>query len=255
MMEHLDKGTRFSILNEEQMDTSPAQKAISLALQGSWKEAIEANKKILAENPADIDSLNRMARAYSELGDISQARKCAEQVIKIDPINTIAVKSLEKWKKLTKVEKAQDITAQPDSFLEEPGRTKLISLLHTGDETIFASLTPGEEVKLVPSAHRLSVMTGSGKYIGRLPDDLAARLNSLMKEGNKYLVLVKSIGHREIDVFVKELERGEKVKDINSFPPEKIDYVSFTPPELVHAEAPIEIGEDLEDAEGTAAEP
>lgn len=237
------------------MDTTLPQEAIDLALTGNWKEAIKVNQEILKGSPQDIDALNRIARAYSELGDIRAARKFAESVLKIDPINPIAVKSLEKWKRLNKVEKSEEVTAEPDAFLEEPGKTKLISLLHTGDETIFANLTPGEEVKLASSAHRLSVVTSSGKYIGRLPDDLASRLNALIKEGYKYQVLVKSIGHREIDVFIKEIERGEKIKDVNSFPPEKIDYVSFTPPELVHSDTPIETGEDLEDAEGTQPEP
>src|SRR5512146_1275693 len=151
---------------EEQMQDLLPQKAINLALQGNWSEAIKVNKEILKKSPTDIDALNRIARAYSELGEIADARKTAEEVLKIDPVNTIAVKSLEKWKRMTKVEKGQDITAEADSFLEEPGKTKLISLLHTGPEAIFANLSPGEEVKLLPSAHRLSVMTVSGKYIG-----------------------------------------------------------------------------------------
>ncbi len=236
------------------MDVSLAQKAIDLALQGKWIEAIDVNEEILKENPRDVDAFNRIAKARSELGEIALARKAAEEVIKIDPINSIATRCLHKWKKITKVEKGQEVTTQPDSFLEEPGRTKLIALLHPGPEAVFATLTPGEEVKMAPSAHRLSVMTVTGKYIGRLPDDLAARLNNLMKEGNKYRVLIKSIDDRGVDVFIKELERGEKVKDINSFPPEKIDYVSFTPPELVHSDTPIDVGENSEDSEGNAAE-
>lgn len=236
------------------MDTSPAQNAIDFALQGDWDNAIKANQEVLKTSPDDLDALNRLARAYAELGEIGKARKTAQKVIKIDPVNSIALKCLDKWKKMTKVRKDTSSTADVDAFLEEPGKTKMISLIHAGDEKIFANLDPGEEVKLVPFPHRVSVTTLDGHYIGRLPDDLANRLGKLMKEGNKYKVLVKSIGHREIDVFIREVERGAKVSGINSFPPEKIDYVAFTPPELVHSDSPVAVGEDLEEAEGIVPE-
>jgi tetratricopeptide (TPR) repeat protein len=238
------------------MDITLAQRAVDLALEGNWKEAIEVNDEILRQTPDDIDALNRKARALAELGDIAKARKVAEEVIKLDPINSIAIKCLEKWKKMTKVRKENDKSISVvDAFLEESGKTKLVKLIHTGDESVFANLDPGEEVKLVPFAHRVSAMTMDGTYLGRLPDDLANRLKTLIKEGNKYQVLVKSVGNRDLVVFIREIERGKKVKDINSFPPEKIDYVAFTPPELVHSDTPINIGEGLEDAEGSAHEP
>lgn len=233
------------------MDTNLAQKAVDSALSGHWDEALEINRRILKTNPIDVDALNRLARAHSELGDISSARKTAEKVLKIDPINTIALKCLDKWKKTSKVKRGKDVTIDiVDAFLEEPGKTKLVTLLHTGDEKNFANLDPGEEVKLVPFAHRVSVMTTDGTYIGRLPDDLATRLKSLMKLGNKYRVLVKSIDGKKIDVFVRELERAKLANGVNSFPSEKIDYVAFTPPELVHNSPPIAVGENLEEAEG-----
>lgn len=233
------------------MDTNLAQKAVDNALAGRWAEAVETNKKILKETPSDVDALNRLARAFSELGDIASARKTAEKVLKIDPINTIATKCLDKWKGASKFKKEKDVTIDVvDAFLEEPGKTKMVTLLHPGDEKKFANLDPGEQVKLIPFAHRVSVMTSDGVYIGRLPDDLATRLKSLMKLGNKYRVLVKSIDAKKIDVFIRELQRGKLAMDVNSFPPEKIDYVAFTPPELVHRSSPIGIGENLIDAEG-----
>ncbi|HJY98389.1 MAG TPA: tetratricopeptide repeat protein [Patescibacteria group bacterium] len=233
------------------MEATLAQKAIDLALSGKWSEAVQANIEILKENPKDIDALNRAARAYAETGNVELARKTAAKVLKIDPINTIALKCLSRWKKVNKIKTDTDLSAGVDAFLEEPGKTKLVSLLHPGDEKVFATLDPGVEVKMVPSAHRLSIVTQDGSYIGRLPDDLAMRLNNLIKEGNRYRVLVKSVSDREIDVFIREAERGRKVQGTSSFPPEKIEYVSFTPPELVHAESPIAVGEDLEEAEGT----
>jgi len=232
------------------MDNDLALKAIDFALARKWDEAVETNLKILDSSSEDTDALNRLARAYSELGEIGKARQTAEKVISIDPVNSIALKCLERWKTINKVKKDTS-PISVDTFLEEPGRTKLVTLMNTGDKTVFANLDPGEEVKLATFAHRVSILTHDGRYIGRLPDDIAARLRQLIKSGNKYQSLIKSVEPKNVTVFIRELEKGDgDSKDVASFPPEKIDYVSFTPPELVHAEGPLEVGEDLEEAEG-----
>lgn len=220
------------------MDTSAAQTAINLALSGNWTEAIKVNREIILTNPEDTDALNRLARACSELGKISEAREFTRKVLKIDPVNQIAQKCIEKWKTAGRTGIHLSNRFSTETFLEEPGKTKLVTLLNLGDIKIFANLDPGEEVRLFPHAHKVSINTFDGKYIGRLPDDLAARLRNLIKSGNKYQVLMKSVDPKEITVFIRELEKGPKAPDIPSFLTEKIDYVSFTPPELVHKDAP-----------------
>jgi tetratricopeptide (TPR) repeat protein len=231
------------------MDITLAQKAIGAALSGDWEEAVKINQEILKINPNDIDALNRLARAYSETGKISQAKETSQKVLAIDPVNTIASKCLEKWKTIKRLDKSVNPTISIDSFLEESGKTKHVGLLNIGDSKLFASLDPGEEVKLSAHSHRVSINTQDDKYIGRLPDDLSARLRNLIKAGNKYQVLIKSIGPKEITVFIRELEKGKDAPDISSFPAEKIEYVSFTPPELVHKETP-----DMDSLEETPEE-
>jgi tetratricopeptide (TPR) repeat protein len=229
------------------MDDSSAQKAIDLALAGNWKEAVAANLGILSQNSEDVEAMNRLARAYGELGKISEAREVTKKVLKIDPFNTIALKCLEKLKTSKNLKTQPSNCTAPDSFLEEPGKTKLVTLLNLGDGKVISNLSPGEKVTLSPHSHKVSVNTPDGKYIGRLPDDLALRLRNLIKAGNKYQVLIKSVDpkEKEVNVFMREVERGAKVLNIPSFPTEKIDYVSFTPPELVHKDVPqIETGEE-----------
>jgi len=233
------------------MEISLAQRAVNFALQRKWEEAVKANQEILKETPEDTEALNRLARAYSEIGNILKARQTAQKVLKIDPVNSIALKCIERWRSTTKVKRDTNNKISIDAFLEEPGKTKLVSLFHTGDRDVFANLDPGEEVKLMPFAHSVSVITYDGRYIGRLPDDLASRLKNLLKTGNKYQTLIKSAEPKNVTVFIREMERGLKSKDVVSFPQEKIDYVAFTPPELVHSDQPLEIGENLEDSEGT----
>ncbi len=218
------------------MDTNLAQAAIAAALSGNWKEAIKLNSQLLKENPQDIDALSRLARAYAETGNISKAKILSQKVLKIDPFNPIATKCLAKWKGLKKSQCGNHKPSSAEAFLEEPGKTKLVTLLYPGDSKLLAKLDCGDEVKLTPHAHRVSILTLDGKYIGRLPDDLAARLRRFIKAGNQYKALIKSADPKEMKVFIREISRASGYEDLPSFPTEKIDYISFIPPELVHKE-------------------
>jgi hypothetical protein len=176
-----------------------------------------------------------LARSYSEMGQIDKARETAQKVLTIDSLNSIAQKCLEKWATVKNGDKHSSSKTNPDSFLEEPGKTKITPLMHLGETSIFSNIDSGDEVRLLPHAHRVSVTTMDGKYLGRLHDDLAARLRNLIKAGNKYQVLLKSVDpKKEVTVFIREIEKGNGVGSNPSFPTEKIEYVSFTSPELVH---------------------
>lgn len=234
----------------KKMDIDLAQQAVVAALSGNWKTAIKLNKKILSTDTKNVDALNRLARAYGELGEIKKAYLCAKKVLKTDPTNKIAEKSLKKWKEIKSNEGVSPAvnSFSPHTFLEEPGKTKLVTLLNLGDTAVLINLDTGDEVELTPHAHRVSVLTKDGKYIGRLPDDLAARLKNFMKQGNGYEVLIKSNDPEEIKVFIREVRKSEKLADIPSFQSEKIDYATYTPPELVHKgeESPTQVESDEE---------
>jgi tetratricopeptide (TPR) repeat protein len=244
----LDKSFFLFILKKAiLMEKDLAQEAIELALSGKWDKAVKINLVILEENLKDIEALNRLARAYSELGNISKARKAAKDVLKIDPFNTIANKALDKWKGLKRGETYKSGPSSAQSFLEEPGKTKIINLLHPGAPEIIAKLDSGDEVKLNTHSHKVSVCTKDGKYVGKLPDDLSARLRKLIKYGNAYKAYVKSVNKKEIRVFIRETMRVPKLADIPSFSTDKIDYISFTPPELVHKRGDVVTNVDSEE--------
>lgn len=228
------------------MDTSAAQTAIAFALAGKWEDAAAANLNILKLNPNDTEALCRLTRAYFETGKISEAKKTAGQVIEIEPGNQIAQKFIEKIKLIKKSNLPVSSPTCNESFLEEPGKTKIVGLVNLGNPEIFVKLDPGEEVKLVAYSHKVSVNSSGGEYVGRLPDDIAARLKDLIKKGNKYQTLVKCASCKEVTVFIREIEKSKNTNGSLSFPPEKIDYVSFTPPELVHSDTPsVETTEEI----------
>jgi tetratricopeptide (TPR) repeat protein len=217
-----------------------AQEAISLALSGKWEEALTANLKILKKEPQNLDALNRAARASHELGQTKSAIKFAQKVLQIDTYETssahkIAQKALEKWKGAASSQKQPATSLSSRLFLEEPGKTKIVSLINLGATKLILNLTPGDEIKMIARGKSICVLTQTDKYIGRVPDDLSARLIELMKHGNTYQVLVKTVGKNEVKVFLRELKKAESLKNVPSFSAEKVHYIAFTPPELVHA--------------------
>lgn len=216
-----------------------AQKAISAALSGDWALAERLNKKITQTEPDNIEALNRLARSQSELSKVKEAEATYKKVLKLDRYNQIAQKAISRLEKRKTQKTAPSPAILETTFLEEPGKTKTVSLIHLGDAQVLAELDSGEEVMLEGRRHRISVTTPNGRYIGRIPDDLSSRLIKLIKGGNKYQALVKSVDSNSVKIFIRELERCEKFKDLPSFPlSEKVGYVAFTPPELVHEELP-----------------
>ena len=215
------------------MEDILAQKAISKALSGNWKEAININLQILKKLPKDIPSLNRLARAYTELGEIKKAKIAAEKVMKNDPINKIAQKTLEKIKGLTEGETISSGPSSAQVFLEEPGKTKIVPLIHLGDSKNIAKLDAGDEVRLDDHCHRVQVTTLKNDYIGKLPDDISLRIKQLVKLGNQFQAIIKSSDPKGVKIIVRETLQGKKAKNIISFPSEKIDYISSTSPRLI----------------------
>jgi len=215
------------------MQDTLAQKAILKALSGDWKEAIDINLQILKKLPKDIPSLNRLARAYTELGKIKKARTAAKKVIKNDPINKIAQKTLKKIKGLTEGETISSKLSPAQVFLEEPGKTKIVPLIHLGDPKNIAKLDAGDEVRLDDHCHRVQVTTLKNDYIGKLPDDISLRIKQLIKLGNQFQAIIKSSDPKGVKIIVREILQGKNAKNIVSFPSEKIDYISSASSRLI----------------------
>ena len=54
---------------------SLSNQAIDAAMDCRWEEALKLNKKIIKDDPKNIDALNRQARVYMEMGKLSLAKK------------------------------------------------------------------------------------------------------------------------------------------------------------------------------------
>src|SRR5260221_13246615 len=95
------------------------RQAIDAAMRSDWTQAETLNQKLIKLNPEDPDCLNRLAKAYLELGKYPQAKKIYQEVLKLDPYNSIAQKNLKKVSSIKKTD--HQIISNVHSSILPPG--------------------------------------------------------------------------------------------------------------------------------------
>lgn len=197
------------------------KQAINAAITCNWQTAIEINQQILQIEPQNTEVLNRLAKAFFETGSYSEAKKIYTQVLEIDPYNTIAEKNLKKAASLKKdgvVTGSQSMTLSPSMFLEEPGVTTLVNLVKIAEPQKLLKLSPGTVVTLVEKKRGVSVTDSKDVYLGAFPDDSSHHLLKLLKGGNRYMAIIKSVRPPSgLTIMVRETHRSKKFKNQASF--------------------------------------
>lgn len=195
--------------------TELEKQAIQAAQDQLWDAAVKINKKILDTEPQNISALNRLGFCYLQLQSPIKAKNMYNAVLHIDPYNAIALK----YSAIKRTSQfAPPANNGGDDFIEEPGKTKTIALCRVAEQSILDSVAVISEVQLVQKNHCIAVETMKGKYIGTLPDDISFRLKKLIKGGNQYKTIIRSIGKGQCSVFIKELKRSKKFQFTASFP-------------------------------------
>lgn len=231
------------------------KKAINAALDCRWKEALELNQQITEAEPENIAALNRLAKALFELGKYSQSKKTYQTVLAIDPYNSIAQRNL----KLLATFKTDARTPSngdnqdkqkmsATSFLQEPGVTKIVNLVKLAEPNKLSILSSGMTVNLIPKTRCISVSGLDTTYLGVLPDDISHQLIKLIKGGNKYSALIKSVKPNGLTILIRETFRARRFKNQPSF---TTDTSLFSFP-TDHITVPSEtLGEDIPESEET----
>lgn len=209
------------------MDDSSAnlhRQAIQAALTLNWEEALKINQQILQVEPKNVEALNRLARSYFELGNLSSSKKYFENALEADPYNQIASKFLKRIETFNKKgNKASVLSILPpvqidgDMFIEEPGKTKLVTLLKVAEPQKLSLLSAGIAVYLTVKNRGISVTDQNGEYLGVLPDDISHHLIRLIKGGNKYQAIIKTIKTNGLSILVRETYRSARFKNQPSF--------------------------------------
>jgi hypothetical protein len=199
-----------------------SKQAITLAMEGRWREAVAANKSLLESFPNDVDAHNRLGRAYMELGEYSQAREAYERAIELDTYNTIAKKNLERLSHLgeTAVSSGSGFhKVEPQQFIEEIGKAGVVNLCHLAPPEVLARMVAGARVDLKVDGASLIVENIHGEYLGQVEPKHGQRLLKLVGGGNKYTGAIISSTEEAVTVIVREVYQAPCLTGRLSFPP------------------------------------
>lgn len=238
--------------------------AIAFANQGDWKNAVEANTAMLYDGinsddieyrkdadpegegdqannsptmisdlvalSTDIETLNRLAKAEYELGNVEFARQIYLRVLEINENNPIAKRMISLLDhteiRASKPRKFADMR----TFVVETGKSTITNM-HIDQATPIA-LVPGEivEMRIVGSnaasdeipadAHAIDIYDSSDTLLGRLEPRLAQRIIDFMRQGNKYIAVVWRVSehYHLIDIIIRESYRNPDLTGSVSFP-------------------------------------
>ena len=199
-----------------------SKNAISLAMQGRWREAVAANKEIIESFPNDVDAYNRLGKAYIEFGDYSLAKEAYTKAVELDPYNIIAQKNLRRLSYLGEAPATPEADAEkvkPQHFIEETGKAGVVSLRHLAPREVLARMVAGNKVYLRVSDAALAVDNSRGEYLGLVEPRHAQRLIKLMAGGNKYDAAIVSATEERVTVIIREVYQDPSQAGQLSFPP------------------------------------
>lgn len=197
--------------------TSLKTQAIQIALNGDWKKAASLNIEILKEDPKDTEALNRLAFALTALGNIKEAKETYDRVLEIDFLNPIATRGLKRLNAPGSHHIGIPSKLLSNMFLEESGKTKIVTLVNTAPTKTISHLQVGQMVTLCKKRMKIFVQDEEKQYVGVLPDDLGKRLIKFIDGGNQYIAYIKSANDHGVTVFMKEEKRATKFKNQPSF--------------------------------------
>lgn len=251
--------------NQASLD-SQTQEAISAALENNWPKAIEINQSLLIKYPNDLDTMNRLARAYHEIGKVSEAKKTYQKVLNLDPYNQIAEKNIQRLASCKKRGVKENNNKSPinirgDLFLEEPGKTTLVTLTDTAMNGVLAHLQTGDVVNLVPHRNEVTAVTESGRRIGKLESNLAKKIAADLRTGSSFEAFIKSVTPKyeakksslQVSVFIRETQHSPKVTEA-PFPTSSSSFTPYIREDALHilaeqAPVPTEAEDSIEEVE------
>lgn len=209
--------------DREKVKKDKAKKAVALAMNSRWEEAVIINRSIAQEFPKDLEAFNRMGKALSELGRNREAKEAFQCALGISPNNSIAKKNVKRLQKLSddatpRVSRPRRANRSANTFIEETGKAGVTSLLNLPGPEMLLKLTPGDPVQLQVVGKGLRVTDSDGGDLGRVEPRVASRLARLIQGGNKYEAAVTSAEDRELAIIIREVYNHPSQAREVSFP-------------------------------------
>ncbi|OGN99836.1 MAG: hypothetical protein A2Y58_00860 [Chloroflexi bacterium RBG_13_51_52] len=202
-----------------------SKEAIEMAMQANWHEAVEINKEIIEVFPQDVDTYNRLGRAYMELGQYPLSREAYQRAAKLDPYNAIASRNLRRLNDLKDSGQFEIETdkVEPQRFIEEIGKTGVVTLEDLAPKEKRASTVAGDKAVLKINGSYLVAESSRGEYLGRVESKHAPRLIRLMLGGNQYSAVVVKSTAEGMTVMVREIFQDPSQVGKLSFPPKGME--------------------------------
>ena len=187
-----------------------SEQAITLAMKNRWDEAAQVNREILELFPNEVDAYNRLGKALTELGRYAEARDAYSHAVRLDPLNGIASKNLQRLGKLATEGSAAPSPSpvDPRLFIEESGKTTVTQLTDVRRTEATTKLSAGDQLQLERRGNQLGVTDLSGQDIGRIEPKLEQDLVKLLGLGNQYAVFVTAVNDQVVHVIIRETYRS-----------------------------------------------
>jgi tetratricopeptide (TPR) repeat protein len=230
------------------------EEAIELALASKWAEAVQLNRSMVDRFGPDEDTLNRLGKAYSELGQIDEAVEAYEGTLKLNPVNPIAQKNISRLQSVRDGKAALPgarVKVDVDAFIEETGKTTLTALYMHADAggDPCSKVHGGDPVKLIQDGDTLNVESIRGVSLGHLEPGLGRRLIKFINGGNKYSGAVATCDASGIKIIIRETYQDPKFFGKPSFPIKKgrEEFRPYAKESLISRTTEIEDEEELEE--------
>ncbi len=195
-----------------------SDQAVKLAVNSRWQEAANLNRDYIRTFGDEAEAYNRLGKALTELGQISDAREAYGKALDLDPTNTIARRNLDRLAAMKDTAAASAAPSQLDTrlFVEETGTAAVAKLQATNPE-VSALLDAGDIVSLQVQGNAVNVLTVKGDYVGMVEPRIGLRLSKMMTAGNQYsAAMVTTTG--ELKVMLRETFKHPSMIDKVSFP-------------------------------------
>ena len=194
--------------------------AIELALASKWAEAVQLNRSIVDRFGPDEDTLNRLGKAYTELGQLEDAIEAYQATLKANPVNPIAQKNLARLQGMRGGQPVPTSKARVDvdAFIEETGKTALTGLHVHAEGDPCSKVSGGDPVKLIINGDTMNIETARGVQLGHLEHALGRRLIKVLEGGNKYSGAVATCDGGAIKIIIRETYQDPKFFGRPSFP-------------------------------------
>lgn len=251
MTNEIDLGT-MTQEERQRMRKQLSDQAVKLAVNSRWGEAANVNRDYIRLFGDEPEAWNRLGKALTELGQVTEARKSYGRSIELDPTNTIARRNLDRLAMMKDTAVASAAPSQLDTrlFVEETG-SSTVARLQATDAALVELLDAGDLVELRVQGNAVNVHNTNGEYVGMVEPRIGLRLAQLMPTGNEYAAAIVTIQGGEPRVVIRETFKSPANIGKVSFPQSRTtDIRAYTRKGLLHKDSDeFEFGDDDGDDE------